>query len=142
MSNYKFQITTFNPKKSNVFVKNGIIFGALILLFFLITYHLSLITISAEPNCDSPGPGDIDFCLEKLQKEIDALAPAHEYNKKELSDLRTQLSGLTKRISTISVQVQNLEKSISAKDVDLAYSKAIFEEKANNHYRLVRLYDP
>src|SRR3989304_6080671 len=81
--------------------------------------------VHSEPNCDSPGPGDIDFCLEKVQKEIDALTPAHEYNKQELADLRTQINSLNKKISGLTNQL-----------------KVVEEEIASNHYKFIRLYDP
>src|SRR3972149_908728 len=105
-------------------------------LFFSTTF------LSAEPNCDSPGPGDIDFCLEKVQKEIDALTPAHEYNKQELADLRTQINSLNKKISGLTNQLKVVEEEILGREEDLAYAKEIFEEKASNHYKFIRLYDP
>lgn len=113
-----------------------------ILLFCLITNHQSLVTIFAEPNCNSPGPGDIDYCLQKIQQEIDALAPAQEYNKQELADLRNQITNLEKRISGISKQLAVTEGNIEKREEDLAYAKEVFEEKTNTHYRFIRLYDP
>ncbi len=98
-------------------------------------------TALSEPNCDNPGFGDLDYCIQKIQTEIDALKPAHEYNKKELNDLRTQISGLEKRINTISAQVNQLEKDIRDREEDLGYAKVVFEEKTDNHYRFIRLYD-
>src|SRR4030043_2245840 len=86
-------------------------------------------TVISEPNCDSPGAGDIDYCLEKIQKEIDALKPAHEYNKKELSDLRIQITSLTARINALSKQLIKTESDIKDREEDLAYTQRIFEEK-------------
>ena len=98
-------------------------------------------TVISEPNCDSPGAGDIDYCLDKIQKEIDALKPAHEYNKKELSDLKTQIASLEKRIKAISNQLTETQKNIISREEDLAYAKRIFEEKTKNHYKFIRFYD-
>lgn len=106
-----------------------------------LTFTVTL-TSFAEPDCNNPGPGDIDYCLEKIQQEIDALKPAHEYNKQELADLRQQLDSLGKRIAGVSSQIRVVEENISQREEDLAYAKAIFEEKTNNHYRFIRLYDP
>ena len=112
------------------------------LFFLLITSHYSLFTVSAEPNCDSPGPGDIDFCLQKIEQEINALKPAQEYNKKELSDLRIQIAGLEKRIVGLSNQLEVTQKDIEKREEDLAYAEEIFVEKTKNHYKFLRIYDP
>jgi peptidoglycan hydrolase CwlO-like protein len=115
------------------------LFGIVVFVSLLFS---SFIPSFAEPNCDSPGPGDIDYCLEKVQKEIDALTPAHEYNKQELADLRAQINSLNKKINGLTIQLQNLEEEITGREEDLAYAKEIFEEKASNHYKFIRLYDP
>src|SRR3989344_2426135 len=83
-----------------------IIFGILVLLFLLTTnYHLLTTIISAEPNCDSPGVGDVDFCLAKIEEEVSALKPAQEYNKKELANLKSQITSLEKKIVGLSNQL-------------------------------------
>lgn len=96
----------------------------------------------AQPNCDNPSSGELDYCIEKIQKEIDALAPAHEQNKKELSNLRSQISSLEGRIGAISSQLVEIEADIGQREEDLAYAQEIFEEKASNHYKFIRFYDP
>lgn len=115
-------------------------------LFFISTFvstKLSLLRpIYAEPNCDSPGPGDVDFCIQKIEQEISALKPAQEYNKKELADLRNQITSLEKRIAGISAQLTKTEEDIRGREEDLAYAEEIFSEKTKNHYKFVRLYDP
>jgi len=107
--------------------------------FFLLGAKLRYVT--AEPNCDAPSIGDIDFCLDKLQKEIDALKPAHEYNKQELADLRIQISSLEKKIAALSAQLKVTEQNIKEREGDLAYAQRIFEEKTKNHYIFIRFYD-
>ncbi|MGD8744455.1 MAG: SpoIID/LytB domain-containing protein, partial [Candidatus Woesebacteria bacterium] len=96
----------------------------------------------AEPDCNNPGPGEFDVCIDKIQREIDALTPAHEYNKKELADLKVQLASLEKRIENIAIQLDALEKDILKREEDVAYTRSIFNEKTSNHYRFMRLYDP
>ncbi len=98
--------------------------------------------VFAEPDCDAPGMGDIDYCLDKIQQEIDALKPAHEYNKKELSDLKVQIVSLGKRIEALSRQLEITKENINLREEDLAYAQEIFEEKTNSHYKFLRLYDP
>src|SRR3972149_2228226 len=122
--------------------KLGIKIVLLFIATFLLFVFMHAFTVGSEPNCDSPGPGDIDFCLEKVQKEIDALTPAHEYNKQELADLRTQINSLNKKISGLTNQLKVVEEEILGREEDLAYAKEIFEEKASNHYKFIRLYDP
>jgi peptidoglycan hydrolase CwlO-like protein len=106
------------------------------------TLNLHLKTIFAEPNCESPSPGDIDFCLQRIEEEINALSPANETNKKELSNLKSQITSLTKRISAISVLLEQNSKDISAREEDLAFAQVIFEEKTRDRYKFIRLYDP
>ncbi len=115
----------------------------LVLLFFSTIFlsNFSLVT-SAEPNCDSPAPGDYDYCYQKIQQEIDALKPAHEYNKQELADLKKQLDNLDKRIAALSNQLRTIERNISLREEDLAYAQEVFEVKTNSHYKFIRLYDP
>lgn len=115
-----------------------------ILILVFASYHLLHTTyyVSAEPNCTSPGPGDIDYCLKKLQDEIGALAPANETNKKELSGLKSQIDSLTKRIKSISALLDQNKTNIVKREEDLAFAQLIFEEKARDHYQFLRLYDP
>ena len=107
-----------------------------LLLFYSFTLTL------AEPDCNNPGAGDIDYCLQKIEGEINALKPAHEYNKKELTDLRNQIARLEKQIVGISKQLDVTEDNILLREEDLAYAIEVFEEKTKNHYKFVRLYDP
>lgn len=85
---------------------------------------------------------DYDCQIREIQKEIDALKPAHERNKSELADLKKQLSDLDKRINNISLKLKENESEIEKREEDLAYAKEIFNQKANSHYRFLRLYDP
>ncbi len=97
---------------------------------------------TAEPNCDAPGPGDYDYCIQKIQSLIDALSPAQEKNKQDLAGLRTQLADLKKRIDTISYQLDQTATEIAQREEDLAFAQKIFEEKAASQYKFLRLYDP
>ncbi|QQS39087.1 hypothetical protein IPM62_00500 [Candidatus Woesebacteria bacterium] len=103
-------------------------------LFFLV----EVISVTAS-NCDS---ANYDCQIAEIQREIDALRPAQEYNKKELGDLRNQVKSLESRINNLSVQLSDLNISILKREEDLAYTKEIFEEKTHNHYKLLRVYDP
>jgi len=132
--NFQFSIFNFQSKKTiQVF---------LLLISFTLLLFYSFTLISAEPNCEDPGPGDVDFCLSRIEQEINALKPAHEYNKKELSDLKVQVTSLEKRIAGLSNQLVVKEKDINAKEVDLEFAQKIFEEKTESHYKFLRLYDP
>jgi peptidoglycan hydrolase CwlO-like protein len=118
-------------------------FSLLVFLFLFLNSKFQIPnSISAEPDCDNPGIGDVDFCIARIEQEINALKPAQEYNKKELADLRIQISSLEKRIAGISVQLTKTEEDIEKREEDLAYAEEIFSEKTKNHYKFVRLYDP
>ena len=114
-----------------------------IIIFLLLLIGNQKLTPPAfsEPDCNNPAIGDIDFCLSKIQKEIDALKPAHEYNKKELSDLRIQITSLTAKINALSKQLTKTESDIKSREEDLAYAQRIFEAKTRQHYKYLRFYD-
>lgn len=114
----------------------------LVLLFLSTIFLTNSSFISAESDCDNPGPEYYDHCYLKIQQEIDALKPAHEYNKKELAGLRSQLDNLKKRIAALSSQLGAVEVDISLREEDLAFAQEIFEAKTNSHYKFIRLYDP
>ncbi len=119
-----------------------LLFYGFVIVSFAFLFSRSFISTSAEPDCNNPGPGDYDYCLQKIQQEIDALKPAHEYNKKELADLKVQLASLDKRISALSSQLLVVEGDINQREEDLAFAQEVFEIKTNNHYKFIRLYDP
>jgi SpoIID/LytB domain protein len=132
---------------NNISINN--IIHKLLLVSSLILFVLSLstiyhfpTTIHAEPNCANPGPGDFDYCIARIQNEIDALKPAQEYNKKELADLKIQFASLEKRIADIASKLDQVEQDILAREEDVAYTTSIFYEKTNNHYKFMRIYDP
>jgi hypothetical protein len=137
---FNFQFSNFGLKMK---LLSGFVFVFTLVLFIALTTNYQLLTtIHAEPNCDSPGPGDIDVCLQRIEREIGALKPAHEYNKKELSDLRNQIDNLEVKIVAISNQLKILKADIREREEDLAYAEEIFRQKTNNHYKLLRFYDP
>jgi peptidoglycan hydrolase CwlO-like protein len=113
---------------------------ALLVLASLLTVHYSLFTKSAlATHCPAT---DYDCQISEIQKEIDALSPAHEQNKQELANLNKQLADLNKRIAAISSELRALQVDINQREQDLAFAQEIFEEKTNNHYKFLRLYDP
>lgn len=85
---------------------------------------------------------DYDCQIADIQKEIDALTPAHETNKKEYASLQDQLKNLKVRIAQVSANLSDVEKQIAKREEELAYAKTVFDEKANSHYKFIRTYDP
>lgn len=115
------------------------------LIPFIFSFTFSFLVLITPPSreirashCPS---SDYDCQIVEIQKEIDALSPAHEYNKKELSSLKNQVTDLERRISNISKELINTERDIRNKEEDLAFARSVFEEKTKNHYKFVRLYD-
>jgi len=111
--------------------------ASFLLLFFAIIHDSGFVILAG--HCPAT---DYDCQIAEIQGEIDTLSPAHEYNKQELDDLRVQLVDLEKRISGISNQLVVVEADILSREEDLAYAEKIFEEKTENHYKFLRLYDP
>ncbi|HCC08527.1 TPA: hypothetical protein DEP81_00875, partial [Candidatus Woesebacteria bacterium] len=83
---------------------------------------------------------DLDCQISQIQKEIDALSPAQEKNKQDLAALNKQIADLNLKISKLTSQLKSLEVQISGREKDLVYTKAIFDEKAKDHYTFLRLY--
>ncbi len=121
--------------------KYFLVFFTVLLIIFLFVRNSK---VSAEPDCSSStiSVGDADYCIQQLQKEIDARLPAHEKNKEDLADLRIQLSTISKKITNIQTQLKKFESEIKEREEELAYTKKIFEEKTVNQYKSLRLYDP
>lgn len=109
-----------------------------LIVFFAILASFAGSIVLAQ-TCPS---NDYDCQIGQLQKEIDALTPAHQKNKDELNSLKKQLSSLDARIRGILLELKNVEADINGREEDLAFAQRIVEEKAKNHYRFLRLYDP
>lgn len=103
---------------------------------FLLSYY-SMPPVRAQ-DCGT----DLQCQIDAIQREIDALTPAHEKNKEELASLKSQLADLNKKIATIVSQLKNVQADISQREEDLAYAEEIFEQKTESHYKFLRLYDP
>ncbi|MEK7188818.1 MAG: SpoIID/LytB domain-containing protein [Patescibacteria group bacterium] len=116
-----------------------LVFLIVIPFYFLLEIGNWKLEIASASHCPS---GDYDCQISEIQREIDAIAGAHETNKQELSKLNTQLADVKKRITGISIQLKKLEGDIVKREEDLAYTKALFEEKTENHYILIRTYNP
>ena len=111
------------------------------LLIIFLSFTLLLFysfTLSVAQDCGS----DLDCQIAQIQREIDALSPAQETNKKELAGLNTQLSDIKRRINNVSAQLTVLAKKISSREEDLAYAEEIFKRKTVDHYKFLRTYDP
>lgn len=107
-------------------------------LLLLFTNHYSLMPVFAS-HCPET---DYDCQIAEIQREIDALTPAHENNKQELASLQKQFANLKARITGISTELVKVAERIAQREKDLAYTREVFEEKADSHYRFIRTYDP
>ncbi|MBN1168967.1 hypothetical protein JXA63_03700 [Candidatus Woesebacteria bacterium] len=116
----------------------GLIPFVVLITFTFLLFYLFTLSASASSCPDT----DYDCRIAEIQREIDALKPAHEYNKQELDDLRTQLKNLAAEIADLSDQLEGVEQDIQGREEDLAYAQEIFKEKTENHYRFIRIYDP
>ena len=105
-------------------------------LIFLVIFATKIIEASHCPA------SDYDCQITELQGEIDSLSPAHENNKKDLADLRSQITNIENRIDSLAIELLGLEADIRAREEDLAFAQSIFREKTNSHYKFIRLYDP
>ncbi|KKU48742.1 MAG: Stage II sporulation protein [Candidatus Woesebacteria bacterium GW2011_GWF2_46_8] len=110
----------------------------LFVFFFITAVWFLAISVKAS-HCPTT---DYDCQIAEIQKDIDALSPAHEKNKQELANLKKQLDDLKRRIASISTQLRNVESEISQREEDMAFAQRILDEKALSQYIDSRLYDP
>ncbi len=119
-----------------------------VIVFSLFFFQATKIFAVTESDCLNKSPsqlsaGEMDECINTILPRIAAAyAPAQEKNKENLTNLKRQIDGLTQRIASISNQLKQTEVEIRERGEDLAYTKAIFDEKARGHYTFLRLYDP
>ncbi len=111
-------------------------------LFLFLTSTLLLFYSFTLVNASHCATTDYDCQIAEIQNEIDALSKAHETNKNQLSSLKNQITNLNSRIAGVSMQLKGLENDIRKREEDLAFTQEVFEAKAANHYRFIRLYDP
>src|SRR3990170_1494871 len=112
------------------------------LLLFLVFGFKSLTNFYPLPAQAQDCGTDLQCQIDQIQREFDALSPAHEKNKEELAKLKKQLSDLNKKIASISNQLKTLQAEIAQREEDLAYAQRILDEKALSQYIDSRLYDP
>lgn len=111
----------------------------LLVLSFVMVIVLSPGFKTFATGCDN---ADFQCQIDEIQREINALSPAHEKNKTELNNLRSQISSLNKKIDNLSTQLKKNESDIKNREEDLSLAKTLFEEKTKSHYFFLRLYDP
>jgi peptidoglycan hydrolase CwlO-like protein len=109
---------------------------SLLLLFLFSFLHFPVVYAS---HCSSV---DYDCQISEIQREMDALAPAHENNKNELTSVNKQIIDLKNRVAALSNQLKKVESEIGVRQEELAFAQAVFEEKTAHHYKVIRTYDP
>lgn len=114
----------------------GVVLGALLLTIYVFINYDSGVNAS---NCPAT---DYDCQIAEIAREIDALTPAHENNKKNLDNLNVQIASIRERIKGISSELSGLEIDIENREDDLSFAWDVVKEKTETHYRLLRLYDP
>jgi SpoIID/LytB domain protein len=113
-----------------------LLISAVTISFTLLFFHpaspagrsFTLITKAACPETD------YDCQIEEIQKIIDALKPAHERNKAELAELKTQLVDIQKRLDGMAYSLKQLEASILEREVDLAFQEKLLAAKVRRYY--------
>lgn len=119
-----------NTLRVSVFV------GFLLIAFFLV--NPVRLDIFAS-NCPA---SDYQCQIDEIQREIDALSPAHEKNKQDLAGLQKQLADIKKRLTTLSNQLTQLGKDIDKREEDLAYQQELLNVRARSYYIRARQYSP
>ena len=102
--------------------------AAILLISTLLLFFFTLTARAACPDTD------YDCQISEIQKIIDALKPAHERNKAELAELRTQLADIEKKLNGIAAKLKQLEQSILEREVDLAFQEELLAARVRSYY--------
>lgn len=102
--------------------------AAILLISILLLFPFTLI---ARADCPAT---DYDCQISEIQKIIDTLKPAHERNKAELAELKTQLEDIQKKLNAIAVKLKELEESIFEREVDLAFQEELLAARVRSYY--------
>ena len=118
------------------------------IVFLIFFFKVTDIFAVTESDCLNKSPSELtasemDECINTILPRIaEAYAPAQEKNKADLANLKKQLDSLNQRIISISNALNQTEAEIKEREEDLAYSRALFDQKARSQYTFLRLYDP
>ena len=78
--------------------------------------------------------GKTDTCTQILKNIADSISVANTTNQKNLTQLQSQLSNLTSRITALSDQLQKTAVDINLREEKMAYTKELFNQKARDQY--------
>jgi peptidoglycan hydrolase CwlO-like protein len=120
-------------------MKRVFLFSCFPVFLFIFTFLLFRSSTLILADCPSE---DYDCQIAEIQKEIDALKPAHEANKQELANLKKQLADLQSRLAGIGVQLEKLEASIFEREVNLGYQQEILAARVRSLYKKSQQYSP
>ena len=111
-------------------------FLLLIIFFSLISFHLSLLPVSADE-------------IEDLQKQIDQLNKDRELSQKATKPLEGQLSSLKLKLAQIQASLNNLaanidrkQKELDIREEKLALQQSLLEKRVRSYYIRSYLSDP
>ena len=113
-----------------------------IILGILVLFGVCFLGFGSLAKAQECPATDYQCQIDAIQRSIDALSPAQEKNKQDLAALNKQLADLNAKIAKLTSQLKSLEIAIEKREEDLAFTKEIFEEKATDQYKFLRLYDP
>lgn len=108
-------------------------------ILLISAFLLFSFTLTVRADCP---PTDYDCQIAEIQKIIDALKPAHERNKAELAELKTQLADIEKRLDAVAAKLKQLEQSILEREVDLAFQKELLATRVRSYYIKSQSFSP
>jgi len=107
--------------------------GILLIIFLFLFFNSSH---SIYAVCESTVPdSDLAKALEDCQKELEARMPAQNKNKEDLAKLEKNLETTKKLIQVIELKINNSEKEIFQREVDLEFQKEILASRVRNFYK-------
>lgn len=112
------------------------------LLFSLSFFYLSSPVYAVCDLKDYSSPEEYQKAIDECQIEIDSRMEAHNKNKDDLDRLEKNIKNIQKVIDSAVSQIDNLEKEIFAREVELEYQKEILAARVRSFYKKSRQYSP
>lgn len=118
---------------------------AFLVIFLLKTTIVFAITAQdcLDKNPADLSSGDQDWCSTVgIPQLLAPIQSANEKNKQDLGALQSQLTSLAARINSFLDQLKKTQADINLREEKMAYTKELFNQKATDQYKFLRLYDP
>jgi peptidoglycan hydrolase-like amidase len=109
--------------------------GILLIIFLFLFFNSSRFAYALCEMPDSTDLGVLQKAQDDCSKELEARMPAQNKNKEDLAKLEKNLETTKKLIQVIESKINNSEKEIFQREVDLEFQKEILANRVRSFYK-------